>query len=293
MSKKISAGICGQPFTITDLERMRQIIRDNPGKNRLGLSRIICNEMGWKAANGKLKEMSCRVAMLKLWREGFIELPPAQKNNNKGIKKYSITSLSDPGFPIEKSIKEIKSIELVMVNQPSTSRLWNELIERYHYLGFKPLAGAQLRYLIYCTAGLLGAISFSASAWKIAPRDNWIGWDHKTRKGNLHLIINNSRYLILPWVKVKHLASKLLSICAKQISRDWQERYAYQPVLLETFVEKDRFLGTCYKAANWVYVGQTQGRGKKDVHNQYALPIKDIWRYPLAKDFRERLRGIK
>ncbi|MEA1980419.1 MAG: DUF4338 domain-containing protein, partial [candidate division Zixibacteria bacterium] len=130
------------------------------------------------------------------------------------------------------------------------------------------------------------------SAWKTAPRDTWIGWDSKTREKNLHLIVNNSRYLILPWVTVKHLASKVLALCAKRIRRDWKQRYNYEPVLLETFVEKDRFKGTCYKAANWTYVGQTQGRGKKDVYYEYAVPIKDIWMYPLTKDFRQRLQDV-
>lgn len=135
-------------------------------------------------------------------------------------------------------------------------------MERYHYLGYTPLPGAQIRYFIRSSTGLLGAIGFSAASWKVAPRDTWIGWSASVQKQNLHLIVNNSRFLILPWVKSKNLSSHILSLCAQQLPHDWQQTYGYTPVLMETFVEKDRFAGTCYKAANWIYVGLTKGRGK-------------------------------
>ena len=292
MIQQIITNICGKPFTETDLETVKKIIRENPAAHRLRLSQIICKEFNWVSENGRLKEMSCRAALLKLYRKGLVELPAPQRKKNNNAKTQ-ITNISDPRFPIEKDITELTDIKISFVITRTETRLWNELIERYHYLRHKPLAGANIKYLVYCNEGLLGAISFSASAWKTAPRDKWIGWDNKTREKNLQLIINNSRYLILPWVKVKHLASKVLGMCARQIRSDWKQRYNYEPVLLETFVEKDRFRGTCYKAANWIYVGQTQGRGKKDVHKEYKLPIKDIWMYPLGKDFREILRGNK
>jgi hypothetical protein len=290
MLQEIIAAICSKPFFNTDLEKARNIITGNPLLDRQHLARLVCEQFGWVAANGRLKEMSCKVALLKLHRRGLIELPAA-KRKPTNAKKITVSSLSDPCFPINKSIQEIGAIEIRVVQAKTESRLWNELIERYHYLGYKVLPGAQIRYLIYCREGLLGAISFSASAWKTAPRDRWIGWDSAEREKSLHLIVNNSRYLIAPWVKVPHLASKVLSLCAKRIRADWKERYAYEPVLLETFVEKDRFKGTCYKAANWIYIGQTQGRGKKDIHHERLLPIKDIWMYPLVKDFREQLKG--
>lgn len=291
MADQIITNICGKAFSNKDLERVKILIEKNPAAHRLKLSQIICEEFNWVSANGRLKEMSCRVALLKLYRKGLIELPLPQKKKNNNAKTR-ITTISDPQFPIEQNITDIREIELRPVKTTKESRLWNELIERYHYLGFKPLPGAQIRYLIYCRQGLLGAISFSASAWKTAPRDRWIGWDPKTREKNLQLVINNSRYLILPWVQVKHLASKVLSLCAKRIRKDWKERYNYEPVLLETFVEQGRFKGTCYKAANWIYVGQTQGRGKKDIHREYAVPVKDIWMYPLTKDFRQTLQSV-
>jgi len=290
MSEQIITNICGKPFSKDDLEHVKEIIRVNSAAHRLKLSQIICEAFNWVSANGHLKEMSCRVALLKLYRKGLIELPAPQRKKNNNAKTQ-ITSISNPRFPIEKNITELTDIRLSSVETKTESRLWNELIERYHYLGHKPLAGGNIKYLISCNEGLLGAISFSASAWKVAPRDKWIGWSHTIREKNLPLIINNSRYLILPWVTVKHLASKVLSICAKQIRSAWKQRYNYKPVLLETFVEKDRFKGTCYKAANWIHIGQTQGRGKRDIHKAYSVPIKDIWMYPLTKDFRKKLQG--
>jgi len=163
------------------------------------------------------------------------------------------------------------------------------LIQRYHYLGHRPLPGAQFRYLVQSAKGLVGALSFSAAAWKIAPRDHWIGWTAAQRQTHLHLIVCNSRFLILPWVTAKNLASKILALAARQLPTDWQRRHGFQPVLLETFVETNRFAGTCYKAANWIYVGQTQGRGKCDHWNQNVLPIKDIYLYPVCRNFRQQL----
>jgi len=163
------------------------------------------------------------------------------------------------------------------------------VIHRYHYLGYTPLPGAQLRYFIIADDQVLALISFSASAWQCAPRDLHIGWSHEQRKRNLHLIINNSRFLILPWVQSKNLASKSLAMAARSIADDWQCRYNYRPVLLETFVEKGRFKGTCYKAANWQLMGQTKGRGKLGPSGKISVPIKDIWLYPINPDYKKAL----
>jgi hypothetical protein len=167
--------------------------------------------------------------------------------------------------------------------------LWNELIERHHYLRYKPLPGAQLRYLVFSDSHLLAALGFGASAWKVAPRDRWIGWSAEERSHNLHLVVNNARYLILPWIRSPNLASRILAGVARQLPGDWESRYHYQPVLLETFVERERFQGTCYRAANWIHVGHTQGRGKLDRWTQRLLPVKEIFLYPLRRDFRRRL----
>ena len=205
--KQFPIKICRKTFSTEDLKIVKSIIINNPKVHRNELSRIICKEFEWISANGKLKEMSCKVAMLKLHRAGLIQLPSPIHPNVNG-SKLKVTSISEPCFPINKPITELEEIQINPVDNKTDSRLWNELIERYHYLGYKPLPGAQIRYLVSCKEGYLSAIGFSASAWKVAPRDKWIGWTKEQREKELHLIVNNSRFLILPWVNVKHLASK-------------------------------------------------------------------------------------
>jgi hypothetical protein len=185
-------------------------------------------------------------------------------------------------------VHELEDLRLEAVERAS-SALWNEYIDRYHYLGYKPLAGAQLRYFANAGERVLGVLGFGAAAWKTGPRDTWIGWSREQRQRNLGGVVNNARFLILPWIRVESLASKLLSMAAKLLPAHWQQRYGYRPVLLETFVEAPRFAGTCYRAANWTCVGQTQGRGKLGDHRLAQVPVKTVWVYPLAKDFREQL----
>ena len=284
---KFPTKICGKPFSHTDIDIVREILTKHSTETRAGLSRITCQRFGWFTVGGRLKEMSCRVAMLKLHKAGLIKLPPPKCTNTNGRIKIQVTPISDPAQPITKTVSELGHLSVVQVRSTGESQLWNQLIHRYHYLGYKPLPGAQIRYLIRCKDGLLSALGFSASAWKIAPRDNWIGWNDLQRKEHLQLIVNNSRFLILPWVQSQNLASKILSLCAKKLLSDWLTRYGYKPVLLETFVEKNKFHGTCYRAANWILVGQTKGRGKKDYYHQHLVPIKDIWLYPLIPNFRK------
>jgi hypothetical protein len=186
-------------------------------------------------------------------------------------------------------VHALPALRLQQVSAGTGSRQWNEHIARYHYLGYTPLAGSQMRYNVFAGEHLVALISFGASAWKLAERERFIGWDPAQRERNLQLIVNNARFLILPWVQSKGLASKILSMAARQLPTDWFARYALRPVLLETFVETSRHRGTCYKAANWIHVGQTVGRGKKSTVHQQIIPIKDIWLYPLRKDFRSIL----
>ena len=175
------------------------------------------------------------------------------------------------------------------VSAGKDSKLWNEFVNRYHYLGYKPLAGAQLRYFVTSQDRILALLGFGAAAWTVADRDRFIGWTSKQREANLHLVVNNARFLILPWVHSKNLASKVLSMAVNRLPGDWMDTYRYQPVLLETFVQQDRYQGISYRAANWIRVGQTKGRGKLDQNNTARLPIKDIWLYPLDKHFKQRL----
>lgn len=282
-----SVRYCGREFTVSQMEAIRALITDNPNANRRLLSRLICEMLDWRRPNG-LKDMSCRVAMLRMQDDGLIQLPLPQKGSNNGRPYSRRTPQAEPELPVAVSIGDLADLRLERVSTRAQSHLWNEYIDRYHYLGYKPLPGAQMRYVARANDRILALLGFGASAWKTAPRDCFIGWTIEQRKRQLHLIVNNARFLILPWVHCQNLASRLLSMTARRLAEDWQERYGYRPVLLETFVET-RFHGTCYKAANWQCVGQTQGRGKLDVEHKAQLPKKTIWIYPLVKDFRNQL----
>lgn len=284
--------VCGRLFTREELDLIRKIISLNPQATRVQISREVCAALSWVKPNGGLKEMSCRVALLRLHRSGIIQLPPPRGPHYNGRRKKRRTPQGEPRALIVNPLKELRPLELHRVALKKESLFWNELIDRYHYLGYTPLPGAQLRYLVYSPLGCLGALGFSAAAWKVKPRDAWIGWSSLQRERNLHLIVNNSRFLILPWVRVKNLASRVLSLCVRKLPEDWEKTYGYRPVLLETFVEKDRFAGTCYRAANWIFVGSTQGRGKLDRFMEHKLPVKDIYLYPLVKKFRDILLGL-
>ena len=280
---------CGREFSAEEMERVREMIRLNPRWTRADLSRVVCEQFGWRKADGGLKEMSCRVAMLRMQRDGLIRLPAPVTRHNRGRYRIERTLFAGPQEELRGSVEEITELGLQPVRSRAESHLWNEYIDRYHYLGYTALPGAQLRYLIHGADQPLGCLGFGASAWKIAPRDEWIGWNAEERKRNLHLIVNNARFLILPWIRLRNLATKVLSIAARQLPEDWLGRYGYRPVLLETFVETERFRGTSYKAANWIYLGETKGRGRNDVHTRREEPVKSIWVLPLCLRFRDEL----
>ena len=279
----------GRLFTTDEILRIRSLISAEPKRNRAQLSREVCDILGWLRPDGRPKEMSCRVAMLRMDRDGLITLPPPVKGNGNGRRRPRLTSSSDSEDPISLAAGRLGVLTFRIVENRRDSSLWNELVERYHYLGYKPLPGAQVRYFVLSRSRLLAALGFGASAWKVAPRDRFIGWSSKARIENLHLVVNNARFLILPWVTSRNLASRILSAVAKRLPLDWEKRYGYEPALLETFVDQDRFRGTCYRAANWVHVGDTQGRGKLDRQHRHSLPVKAIFLYPLRRDFRRRL----
>ena len=280
---------CGRLFTSDEIQRIRGLIAAVPKRNRAQLSREVCEILDWLRPDGCRKEMSCRVAMLRMERDGLITLPPPQNGNANGRHQPRFTSASDAQDPINLPAGRLGVLTFRIVEDRRDSLLWNELIERYHYLGYKPLPGAQLRYFVFSGSRLLAALGFGASAWKVAPRDRFIGWSSEARLQNLPLVVNNARFLILPWVTSRNLASRILSAVAKRLPLDWQKRYGYEPVLLETFVDQDRFRGTSYRAANWVHVGETQGRGKLDRQHRHCLPLKAVFLYPLRRDFCRRL----
>lgn len=278
---------CGRQFSAEEIHRINHWVATEPDLSRQELSQRFCRDANWRKPDGGLKDMSCRVAFLKMDKAGIIRLPAPKRAFFKPGSRLKHTPLDLDTTPINQSAGELDpALELVEKGQ---SAIWNQLIQRYHYLGYTTLPGAQLRYLVKSKGRLIALLGFGAAAWKTAPRDQYISWSAPQRKKNLHLIVNNARFLILPWVRSKNLASRVLSLAARQIAADWQQRYSYQPYLLETFVQKDRFSGTCYKAANWIYVGDTKGRGKLDVKNEYKLPVKSVWVYPLCRNFRKKL----
>jgi hypothetical protein len=278
----------GRVFDAAALEQVRGILRAHAGASRQQLSYRVCEALDWRKPDGSLKDMSCRVALLRLYREGLIELP-APRRQFEPMRAYARrTPQGEPGTLIEAPLNALGTVRLELVERAS-SALWNELIDRYHYLGYKPLPGAQLRYFAYAGERLVAVLGFGAAAWQTAPRDGWIGWSSEQRQRNLGAVVNNARFLILPWIRVPHLASKLLGLAARTLPAHWQARYGYRALLLETFVEADRFNGTCYQAANWVCVGETQGRGKLGDHRLGQVPVKTVWLYPLVADCRARL----
>ena len=271
------------------MQLIRAIIAEDPSRHRFALSRVVCERLDWRRANGHLKDMSCRVAMLRMHRDRLIRLPAPRRPHYNGTLHRRRTAQAEPQLPIVARVDEVPALQVRPLADQREAQLWREYVDRYHYLRYTPLPGAQQRYLVTSQQRVLAVAGFGASAWKAAPRDRFIGWSATQREARLHLVVNNARFLILPWVQVRNLASTVLALISRRLPDDWQARYGYRPVLLETFVQSDRFAGTSYRAANWTPVRQTQGRGKVDVHMLRALPKKDIWLYPLRRDFRRRL----
>ena len=289
MDEQIPEKLCGRALSAADVEVIRREIRLADPMNRAEIARRVCRSLDWTNALGEPKLMSCRVGLLRLHRAGLIELPAPRNGNGNGLGLKREPEAWPCERPLHGSVGELSGLRLEAVSGKATSRLWNGLVERYHYLGYTPLPGAQVRYLIDSDQGQLGAIGFGAAAWKVAPRDRWIGWDRPTREAHLGRVLNNARFLLLPWVRVKNLASRVLALSATRVADDFAERYGERPVLLETFVETGRFRATCYRAANWQYLGETQGRGKGDRTHRAALPRKGVYVYPLTPRFRREL----
>ena len=278
---------CGRDFAAEEIALIRALIAADPTRRRAALSRLTCQALAWYKPDGGLKDMSARVVMRRMHNDGLITLPPPR--NPRPATRVHLSALSDPQPPREQPAAALRPLVWSRVREKASSRLYHELIERYHYLGHTPLPGAQRRYLVYSAEQPIAALGFGAAAWMCAPRDHFIGWTHDQRQRQLHRVVNHARFLILLWVRAKNLASMLLAQAAHRLPTDWLAVYGYRPLLLETFVETPRFRGTCYQAANWTYLGQTKGRGKLGPAGQQSLPIKDIWTYPLHPRFREIL----
>jgi len=284
-----SARFCGRDFSPGELERIRAIIAQGQAC-RGQLARQVCQEFAWLNAQGRLKEMSCKVALLRMERAGLLVLPPPRARNGNGKKQLPAQNLlAFEQTPLTLPAHQLHPLNLALVRTRPERLLYRQMMAQHHYLGYCPMAGAQLRYLLFNGSRLLGGLGFGASAWSLADRDRFIGWSSSQRQRNLHLVLNNHRFLLLPWVRSPNLASRALGLVCRRLADDWLSHYGYRPVLLETFVQRPRFPGTAYRAANWRCVGLTKGRGKLEKHHQAILPTKAIFLYPLRPDFKEIL----
>jgi Druantia protein DruA len=281
--------IRGRTIDDVQLETIRCIVVQNYPKGRSAISRILCEQWNWRQENGLLKERACRVLLLALEKRGELELPPRMKESFRFPRKAPSEVVSYDTSRIEGTVSCFGSLTIRMVRRSPSEALWDHLVDKFHYLGRPWIVGSYLKYVAYLEGRPVACLGWGSAAWKVACRDRMIGWDSNARQDNLHKVINNVRFLILPWVRIEHLASKVLSANIRQLRRDWQDFYNSPVVLLETFVDTERFSGTCYRAANWQCIGETRGRGKYDRLNQALNSVKAVFVYPLSQDFREAL----
>jgi hypothetical protein len=286
---------CGIPVGVPELEMIQVTVRDCFGLSRTELAYTLCELLDWRRPNGQLKGHECRQFLEELEEKGVLRLP-----GNRGTGRKSKVVPKATGEPleplppvIEGTLSELGPVELELVKTPEDRRQWREWVSRYHYLGCTVPFGAHLRYFARTSRPRprrVGCIQVSSPAWRMAPRDKWIGWDEEQRVRGLQRIVQNSRFLLLPWVKIPHLASAALARLARQIPDDWEAHYAIRPVLLETLVDPARFKGTCYRAANWIALGITTGRGRMDrEHKRHGAEPKEVLVYPLHRKAREKL----
>ena len=287
----------GRAFSTAEMNLIREIARDFSNLSITELSKTVCELLDWKRPTGKLKCEECRSFLEHLRNQGVLQLPGLRATCPVGPRRIAATTDSDAQAPIAGSAGEFEPLTLhtVRASDRKLNSLFKEYIDRYHYLHYRIPFGANLRYLVESgrlPGRYLACLQFSSPAWKMAPRDAWIGWDDRQRKRNLQLVVTQSRFLVLPWVQVKGLASMILSLAARRLPEDWQALYGCRPLLLETLVDRSRYRGTCYKAANWIYLGVTQGRGRMDRDNiARGQAVKDIYVYPLCRHVQEKLCG--
>jgi len=283
----------GRPVGELDLEWLRQWMGQNPGRSRRRLSQALATHWNWRNGAGQLKDMAARTLLLKLHQRGLIALPPRRQFPTNRMR--CLTAARENPVWDQSSIKcDLAQLGMLAVSEVSSQapeRVWvKAALSQFHYLGFGGAVGENLQYVVRDGQGRpLACLVFGAAAWKCQDRDRFIGWSASQRQRHLGLVANNTRFLILPWVKVPHLASWILGQISRRIARDWQVKYGHGLVLLETFVERERFRGTAYRAANWLAVGATTGRTRQDRHTCLQVPVKDIYLYPLRRDFREVL----
>ncbi len=293
MSEIIVKRFCGRNFTQSEIDHTLLIAKRYQNLTRSELAETVCEHLDWKSPTGNNKTKSCMRFLEILEGENLTTLPKKQGRLKRSSKPIEVTSATDPQTAIVKSLRELQPITLVVVSNKSDKSLWNEYIERYHYLGYKRLQGRTLRYFILTENQPIGCLLISRAVQGLETRDQWIGWSYQRRLDNLPWVINNARFLLFPWVKVPHLASHVLGMLSRQVCQDYEEVWGYRPLLLETFVDEQRYAGTCYKAANWIKVGYTKGIGLIRKNYDYTTNKKLIFLYPLVKNAQKLLCGGK
>jgi hypothetical protein len=283
----------GRVVTAEDIAGIRQLIAENPGASRRRLSAMVCEAWQWKQANGALRDMVCRGLLLMLHRAGAIELPPVRfQTLNPFLRRATPAPMLIDNTPVTGVLRQIRPIEFQQVRRTGDEPLFNSLMEQHHYLGYEQPVGEHLKFIAWARGRPIACLAWSSAPRHLGSRDRYIGWNAAARRSNIRFIAYNSRYLILPWVRVPHLASHVLSLMTNTLSRSWEHVYGHPIWFVETFVDPTRFRGTCYRAANWVLLGHTTGRGKDDQTNRPNRPIKEVLGYPLTRRFRELLSQL-
>jgi hypothetical protein len=287
----------GRIITDADIDFIRKLVVENPAASRWRLSKKLCEAWNWVQPNGVLRDMLCRSLMLELDRAGHIQLPPVRRK----IQNYLAPRLAErkkpapwiiDTTPLCATLAEVRPLEFRQVRRTWEEPLFNYLVERYHYLRYTQPVGEHLKFLVYALGRPIACLAWSSAPRHIGPRDRFIGWSAEARRRNIRFLAYNTRFLLLPFIRIEHAASHILGCMARQLSQDWERVYGHPVYYLETFVEPERFRGTSYRAANWIFLGLTTGRGKDDHTNRPNRPVKEVLGYPLCKEFRRLLGEI-
>ncbi len=276
-------------ITPRDLDFIQAVVYKHWDKGRTQISKILCTEWNWVQPNGRLKDMACREVLLTLHRKGLLNYPQALQSSNN--TKRAAPKIQIDEIPINCDLADLEPVRVEMVRHTDLEPLYNSLVDQHHYLGYVQIVGNHLKYMAFAGDTPVACIGWGSAAWAVQSREEFIGWAQPVKNKNLHFVMNNTRFLILPWVTVKCLASKVLSLNIKRISADWLKIYHYPLYMLETFVEQSRFKGICYQASNWIRVGETKGTSKKGHKHLKHGKIKDVYLYPLNKNFKKILRN--
>ena len=281
----------GRKLEAEDILRIRQLLAENPSWSRRRLSEVLCREWDWRNGRGRLKDMATRTLLAKLDARGLIQLPARRRLPSNRMAARQVPRQIWDSTPITGNLRDLEPLTLREISTDSAARIrFTAALAEFHYLGYRGTVGENLQYAVADKDGrMLACLLFGSAAWKCKPRDGFIGWNPEQRQRNLHLITNNTRFLILPFVRVPHLASCILGRVLRRLSADWQNKYGHPILLVETFVERERFAGTSYKAANWIRLGSTTGRSRQDRRRTIQVPVKDVYLYPLHPRFCEEL----